>query len=432
MKKVLIITYYWPPSGGAGVQRWVKLSKYLVNFNIHPFVLTVDEKNASYLAMDFSLNQEVSQKVTVFKTKSFEPINIYGKIVGKKNVPTAGFSNVNNEKLSQKIVNALRSNFFIPDPRKGWNKYAYAEAKKIIEREKIEAIITTSPPHSTQLIGLKLKRKINIHWIADFRDPWTDIYYYKLLNHSVFSNLIDTYLEKKVLLESDKLITVSKGFKDLFEKKGLNFSADKISVIPNGYDPDDFLDIKSVSDNKFIICYTGTISEQYNPHFLIDALQEIIEEFPQTNIMLQFVGIVFGKLKEYIYQKGIDEHVEYIPTVSHKKSIEFINNSTALLLIVPDFHKSVGIVPGKLYEYLATQNPIICIGDDRSDAAQIISECKAGKTFDRKSGIKLKEYLTDLIHKFNSGSTLKNNSPKIRNYSRPTQAEKYSSIIKSF
>lgn len=431
MKKVLIITYYWPPSGGAGVQRWVKLSKYLMEFGIKPFVLTVDENYASYMALDPSLNQEVNQNVTVYKTKSFEPINMYGRIVGKKNVPTAGFSNVNNKKFSQKLINALRSNFFIPDPRKGWNSYAYKKALKIIGNEKIDTVITTSPPHSTQLIGLKLKRKINISWIADFRDPWTDIYYYNILNHSIFSNLIDKNLEKKVLLESDKIITVSEGFKNLFEKKGLNIPSDKIAVIPNGYDPEDFSGNKNMANNKFIICYTGTISEQYNPHIFIDTLQEIIKEFPQTKIILQFVGIVFEELKNYIHQKGIAEHVEYIPTVSHEKSIGFINNSTALLLVIPDFHKSEGIVPGKLFEYLATRNPIICIGDPKSNAAKIISECEAGNTFDRGSGTKLKDYLTGLIKRFNEGSILKNNSPKIMNYSRQTQAEHYSSIIKS-
>lgn len=411
------------------MQRWLKLSGYLTHFNIRPFVLTVDERYASYMVTDPTLTREISPEVTVFKTKSFEPINYYGKIVGRKNVPTAGFSNVNNKKLSQKLINAFRSNFFIPDPRRGWNKYARKKAEKIIKEEGIDTVITTSPPHSTQLIGLKLKRKLKINWIADLRDPWTDIYYYNILNHSALSGYIDKQLEKRVLLESDKIVTVSEGFKKLFENKEYNIPVDKISVIPNGYDPEDFTGRDNPSGDKFIICYTGTMSEQYNPYFFIDAVQEIIRDFPHTKIVIQFVGIVFEGLKEYILNKGIAGNVEYIPTVNHRKSVEYISSSSALLLVIPDFNKNEGIVPGKLYEYLATQNPVICIGEPSSNAARIISECEAGRTFNRESGQKLKFYLSELIEKFNKGISLKNKSQKISEYSRLAQAEKYSDII---
>jgi len=191
MQKVLIITYYWPPSGGAGVQRWVKLSKYLSRIEIEPIVLTVDERYASYTQIDESLLKDIPEDIKVYKTKSFEPIRLYSRFVGMKNVPTAGFSNVDRSKKSLKLLSWLRSNLFIPDPRKGWNKYAFSMAEKIIKEENIRTVITTSPPNSTQLIGLRLRREWGIKWIADFRDPWTDIYYYDNLGQSDRSKRID-------------------------------------------------------------------------------------------------------------------------------------------------------------------------------------------------------------------------------------------------
>src|SRR5690554_1537100 len=168
-KKVLIISYYWPPSGGAGVQRWLKLSKYLQEMGIEVQVLTVDEKVASYTHLDTSLVKDVHPDIKIHTTNSFEINNIYGRLVGKKNIPTAGFSNVDNSSFLQKIVNAIRSNFFIPDPRVGWKRYAVKAAKQILKDESIDTIITTSPPHSVQMIGRELKRKLNINWIVDLR-----------------------------------------------------------------------------------------------------------------------------------------------------------------------------------------------------------------------------------------------------------------------
>jgi glycosyltransferase involved in cell wall biosynthesis len=218
MQKILIITYYWPPSGGAGVQRWVKLVKYLSVHNIEIHVLTVDEQYASYTMTDYSMLSDIPNNIHIHKTKSFEPINIYGKIFGKNKIPSSGFSNVDNTSLKQRTVNFLRSNLFIPDPRKFWNYFAIKKAKELIKKNRIEVVITSSPPHSTQLIGIKLKKMLQIKWIADLRDPWTDIYYYPLLNHSRLSKKFDQYFEKKTLEYSDAIITVSESLKNLFAK----------------------------------------------------------------------------------------------------------------------------------------------------------------------------------------------------------------------
>ncbi|HRQ31008.1 MAG TPA: glycosyltransferase, partial [Saprospiraceae bacterium] len=266
MQKILIITYYWPPSGGAGVQRWVKLVKYLSVQNIEIHVLTVDQQYASYSMTDHSIISDIPDNIHIHKTKSFEPINIYGKIVGKNKIPIAGFSNVDNFSLKQKTVNFLRSNLFIPDPRKFWNYFAIKKAKELILKNGIEVVITSSPPHSTQLIGRKLKKLLKVKWIADLRDPWTDIYYYPLLYHSKLSKKIDRYYEKKTLESSDAIITVSESLKELFLQKLQDLPKDKFTIIPNGFDEADFEPAKIIKDfDKFVINYTGSMSLEYHP-----------------------------------------------------------------------------------------------------------------------------------------------------------------------
>jgi len=432
VKKVLIITYYWPPSGGAGVQRWLKLSKYLLQFNIEPYVITVDEGFASYMQLDKSLEKDVATGVKVFKTKSFEPINYYAKMVGKKNVPTAGFSNVDNRKLKQKLVTFIRSNLFIPDPRKGWLKYAYRKAKQLILEEGINTVITTSPPHSTQLVGLKLKQKLGINWIVDFRDPWTDIYYYKILQHSFISKAIDRNYEKKVLLNADKIVTVSRGFKSIFTSKSYKPAKEKFSIIPNGFDPDDFNIEKKQDEDVFVISYIGTMSEQYEPQVLLDQFKKLVESYPESKILLRFIGMVSKSIKDYISEAGFSEYVEFISTVSHRKAVEYELNSSALILVIPKIINGNGIVPGKLFEYLASGNQIICIGDTKSDVARIIQECSAGQTFNRDMRDELGSFLKKLLETHLKKGKLSLDSEKVETYSRISQAKEISEIINSF
>ena len=209
MKKILIITYYWPPSGGAGVQRWLKFTKFLPEFGFKPVILTVDDNAASYAQLDESLLKEIDPNLSVYKTKTFEPYNLYRKLSNKKEIPYGGFSNQRKITLFEKLSRFIRGNLFIPDPRRGWNRYAIKKALELIRSEQIEVVVTTGPPHSTHLIGKKVKEKTGIRWIADFRDPWTDIYYYKDLYHLGLANKLDRYLEKNVLKLADQIITVS-------------------------------------------------------------------------------------------------------------------------------------------------------------------------------------------------------------------------------
>ncbi|HEY1040103.1 MAG TPA: glycosyltransferase, partial [Bacteroidia bacterium] len=238
MKKVLIITYYWPPSGGPGVQRWLKFTKYLQQFNIQPHIVTVDADKASYPVLDQTLQKQIPGGVKVNRTNSFEPLKLFSSLFKKEKVPYAGIPDRDKMSAVGKLSLYIRANFFIPDARIGWNKYAFKKCCEIIEKEKIDFIITTSPPHSTQLIGLRLKQTYKLTWLADLRDPWTDIYYYKKFHHSESAKAKDKFLEKEVLKNADIVTVTSEQTRSLFASK-MDATSEKIKVVTNGYDEED-------------------------------------------------------------------------------------------------------------------------------------------------------------------------------------------------
>ena len=428
MKKVLIISYYWPPSGGAGVQRWVKYSKYLNSAGVDVSVITVDDKVASYSSIDESLIKDVDSNIKVYRTKSFEIINWYSSLVGKKNVPTAGFSNVNNEGWIQKLATAIRSNFFIPDPRIGWNKYAYKKAIEIIEKESITTVITTSPPHSTQLIGLKLKRKLGIKWIADLRDPWTDIYYYDLLRHSSISNKINKQFESKVFKHADQILTVSKGLKNLFSQRFGSEIGKKTTIIYNGFDEHDFNGKTKSSINKhFTISYTGTISDQYDPILFLEALDTVSKKLSNISIMLQFVGTISSNISKLAKSKHFE--TQFISTVPHNLINQYQVDADMLLLVIPNTTHAAGIATGKFFEYLASQNPIVCLGPKQGDVVEILKATAAGKSFDRSQKSELIEYLTVQINSSVTENLPRTKKSTIEQFSRQNQANEIKELI---
>jgi glycosyltransferase involved in cell wall biosynthesis len=379
MKKVLIITYYWPPSGGAGVQRWLKFAKYLPEFGWQPVILTVDPKYASFPQRDESLALEVDAGCMVYTTKSFELYNLYKLISGKKEVPYGGFANESKEGLFQKASKFLRGNFLLPDPRRGWNKYALKKAEELIREFKIDTVVTTSPPHSTQLIGLKLKQKFNIRWIADLRDPWTDIYYYNQFKHTALARKIDLNFEREVVENVDLLITVSEDLKRIFAEKSNLPIENKTVVIPNGFDEDDFRRTNIPTENRKVITYTGTISEAYDVDSLLEALC-LLSEDSKSQILVRFVGKVPSSVDARFRSSGIE--VELVGYVDHAKSIEYLFRSDLLLLVIPKVKNNRGILTGKFFEYLASQKPILAIGPTDGDLAKIIRETQCGKLFD--------------------------------------------------
>jgi glycosyltransferase involved in cell wall biosynthesis len=394
MPNVLIVTYYWPPGSGAGVQRWLKFSKYLPSFGWEPVILTVDPDYASYPATDNTLEKDIPDHVKVYKTKATDYFRIYKR--DKSKIPSAGFANSDGSQFKDRLLRFIRGNFFIPDPRKGWNKYALSKACEIIEKEKITHLITTSPPHSTQIIGLKLKKRYpDIKWVADLRDPWTDIYYYSMFYHTFLARSVDRNLEKKVLTSADRIITVGKSLGELFSAKAEELGK-KIRIITNGYDEADFKGTENANPETFTISYIGTLSEAYPLEGFLNSIALLRQN--GKNIKIRFAGAVSPDRKRLILSLTPEKEVEFISYVDHLSAIKLMRESSALLLIIPDHFSSKSILTGKLFEYIATGNPVICFGPTDGDAAEIISLSGIGKTFnynDTEGVTEFLEFLTD-------------------------------------
>lgn len=394
MKKVLIITYYWPPSGGAGVQRWLKFAKYLPEFGWQPIILTVDPSYATYPQRDESLASEIDPGCLIYTTKSFELYNLYKFLSGKKEVPYGGFANEVKEGWLQKVSKFVRGNFLLPDPRRGWNKYAVKKATELIREFNIDTVITTSPPHSTQLIGLKLKQKLAVKWIADLRDPWTDIYYYNHFKHTPLARSIDKRMERMVVENSDLIITVSEDFKRIFVEKSKQDIASKTIVIPNGFDEQDFAVRPVCLETEKVLTYIGTISDAYDVSGLITALSGL-SALMKSRLKIRFVGNVPVSVEQKFTSTGLS--IEFTGYVEHSKSVEYMLLSDMLLLVIPKVKNNGGILPGKVFEYLAAQKPILAVGPIKGDLANIMEETKSGQLFDYQNSQGMLKFISDSL-----------------------------------
>ncbi|WP_223816057.1 glycosyltransferase family 4 protein [Adhaeribacter rhizoryzae] len=416
--QVLFITYYWPPSGGAGVQRCLKFVKHLPAYNIIPTVVTVSEKEASYPVLDQSLAADIPEGIRVIRTSTNEPFEYYKKITGKKEIPYGGFANEQKGSVVQKFFKFLRGNLFIPDARVGWNKFAIKACAELLTKEKFAAIITTSPPHSTQLIGLELQQKFKVKWIADLRDPWTDIYYYKDLQHTAIARKIDENYERSVIQKANALLVTSTDTKRLFLAKAPEIESTKISVIPNGYDEEDFTEPSAPPQDAFVITYTGTITDIYNIEAFLKALAKLTTVHPDIPFQLRFVGKISSEVKEQIEDAGLQHLTHLISFVPHSESVKYLLSSTILLMGIPDVENNYCILPGKLFEYLAANKPIICIGPIHSDADHIIDECGAGRVFHYAAFDLIFDHLDQLSHAWKINHNLDLPFVNYKRYSR--------------
>ncbi|GAB3197280.1 glycosyltransferase involved in cell wall biosynthesis [Pontibacter aydingkolensis] len=382
LTNLLYISYYWPPSGGPGVQRGLKFCKYLPQFDVQPTVLTVDEKQASYPLLDKTFENEIPEGLKVYRTATSEPFEYYKKLSGKKEIPYSGFANQKTkDTFMDKVFKFVRGNLFIPDARVGWNKHALAKADELLPSGKYNVILTTSPPHSTQLIGLKLKQKYKLPWIADLRDPWTNIHYYDQLYHTPIAKRLDQKYEQQVLEQADAILVTSEDTKRLFMNKPANLNPDKIHVIPNGYDEDDFFFQSKPPKDTFLITFTGTITENYNIDVFLKVIAHLLSIHSEINYKLRFVGKVSEGVKKRIEKAGVLGITEFIPYVPHQEAIKHMMESTVLLLSVADVDADHTNVPGKLFEYLASNKPIVALGPVHSAMDHIIDECGAGRLF---------------------------------------------------
>lgn len=382
--KVLILTYYWPPSGGAGVQRWLKFAGYLAGMGFDPVVLTVDPKYATYPATDNSLESEIPAGVRVIKTQATDYFRLLSR--NKSSLPSAGFAKTGGNTIIGKFARFVRGNFFIPDPRKGWNKYAFTKASELIETLKITTVITTSPPHSTQLIGLKLKKKFpELKWIADLRDPWTDIYYYKEFYPALPARMADRKYERSVIVGADQILSVGKSLSEIFTTR-YPFAVNKFTVIPNGYDIVDFSGLTPSDPAIFTISYVGTISGSYNITGLVGALKDI--EGTGAGFILRFTGFISDDQRGFLAGNLPPGKLVFSDYCTHQEAIAGMLEASVLLLLIPDHRSSKAILTGKIFEYIASGKPILCVGPTDGDAAMTISgfgNCLAADYTDQES-----------------------------------------------
>lgn len=380
MKKVLIITYYWPPSGGAGVQRWLKFAKYLPELGWQPIVYTPE--NPELPAVDESLEKDIPKDIEVIKQPIWEPYSWYRQFVGQKDKKIgSGFVSEKKEPgLLHKISVWVRGNFFIPDARMFWIKPSVQHLTKYLQENPVDAVVSTGPPHSMHLIALELKKRLDINWIADFRDPWTNIDFYQELKLTNWADKKHHKLEHEVLTTADKVVTI--GYTMSEEMKALG--AQQVETITNGFDNDDFPTEEVDLDETFTISHIGTFSPSRNHPTFWKALADLKtenEDFAHE-FKLRTVGVVDHKVKASIAEYGLEENWEAISYVPHVEVLSYQRSSHVLLVSINNSPNATGILPGKFFEYLASGRPILAIGPKNSDIGKVLKLTGAGTIVD--------------------------------------------------
>jgi len=428
VKKVLLLTYYWPPSGGPGVQRWLKNAVLLRDHGWDCIVITPKDPVAS--STDPSLKEEVPSDLQVVYTNARDPFRAYAFLKGKKAkaVGTGGIGISHQTSPMQAAMNYIRANFFIPDARKGWNPYLIKAARKVLAENKIEAIISTGPPHSTHLAAYKLQKEFALPWLADFRDPWVNIFYNKHFPRTAATKRKDQNLENLVLAEADRILTVSPGLAEEFADR-----SKKVEILYNGYDPKDLPSPKDETNGKFSLSYTGNFKPNQNVQELWKALSELIEERPdfKAHLQVQFVGNIDPGVRQSIRDTGLEDFVLDHGYQAHHFATEVMVNSSALLFIVPQTTDNHLILTGKLFEYLGSGSPMLSIGPPEGNAAGIIRESERGSTIAYTNREGIKSRILDLFEKWQAhdGRPPKLDRNTSRNFTRQGGARKLAQIL---
>ena len=381
MKKVLVITYYWPPAGGGGVQRITKFCKYLIRNGWEPHVITIAKGN--YQAFDHSLIDDINE-IKVYYTDS-------NKI---KNYKGPASEENSNSKIKQKsysyLKNFIRINFFLPDSKVLWYWSALRKAKGVIAKENIDLIFSTSPPYTVQLVAKKMKKLTGLPWIVDFRDPWVENIYYNNVYRTGVSKYVNAKMEQSVLNNADKVITVGNNLKLMLEKK----TKKDVTVIHNGYDNLDFPQIKTKS-SKFIIGYYGSLnSKQISSGFfkLISSFRTNSSEL-YNDLEIHLAGNHTSDSMRLIRKFIPNNKLVYFGYMSHEDLMKEICKEQLLLQFIHEQKDNEVIIGSKIYEYFHTGNPILCLGSKQCEAAELIKETNSGVTLNYTELEKISEYI---------------------------------------
>lgn len=433
MRKVLIITYYWPPAGGPGSQRAVKFAKYLPQFGWQPVILTVEKGEFPYI--DHSLEKDISLNVKIYRAKSWEPFLFYKKLTGRQDDESlpVGFLTDRKSGFTEKMASWIRANLFVPDARIGWIPFATRQAMQIVREENIDLIFSSSPPHSLQSIAKKLKKKTGLPWVADFRDRWTDIRYYQVLKRTGITKKIDSILEKRILISADCVTATSEGFLRNFEEK-IKPVTQAFHFLPNGYDEDDFADIPKRESPEFQILHAGNLIAQQNPQVLWNSLAKLFESDTKIkkSLRVRFIGKVHDSIVKSVHAKGLSDAVQYDNYMPHKEVLKELKKASILLAVTPDISDNRSIVLGKIYEYIGTGKPMLIIGPPDGDAARIISAFSNSTICDYTDEKHCLEFVSNIFNKWRESNRVPETSEEQRSpYSRKRIAKTLAEIFDS-
>ncbi|MFA5848660.1 MAG: glycosyltransferase [Bacteroidales bacterium] len=424
MKKVLIITYYWPPAGGSGVQRWLKFVKYLREFGWEPVVYT--PLNPEFMAMDEGLLAEIPEGVTVIKRKILEPYSFYKLITGKKGqgiqpgligqqATGKGREVKGKRQWAEKISLFIRSNFFIPDPKCFWIAPSISFLKKYLKENPVDAIVSTGPPHSMHMIAMKVAGTLGIPWLADFRDPWTRMYNFKYMNNTRLVEAFHKKMEKNVVRRADAVVVVT----NVMKKEYLELNPKRIEVITNGFDQSDFAGDRESPEEKFTITYTGLFVKDRNPKVLWSLLGEKIKSDPvfADDLRIRIIGQTDETVWNDISYNGLDNNLIKMDYMPHSQVVKWQQSARVLLLAGGQEPEAKGILTGKFFEYLAARRPIIGFGPKGGDMDIALNESEAGAMFDYSDHKGAKEWINNQYEHYRRGE-IPVMSGKIDRYSR--------------
>ncbi len=415
--KVLIVTYYWPPSGGGGVQRWLKLSGYLPEFGVEPVIFTPE--NPAFHLKDESLVQEVSEDIEVWKFPIWEPLKYLGK---GGNIRQGQVLEKSSKSIWDRIMIWARATLFIPDPRVFWVSPSVKFLMSMLKRNQIDVVITTGPPHSMHLIGRELKRKTGVKWVADFRDPWSEWDILEKLGVKGWAKTRHRALEKSVLGDCDLLITVS----DSWAKDFARLGAPRAFVLPNGFDPTPKENgLNKASKGKFVVSHIGMLNEMRNPVAVWEALSALCVENRDfaSKLEIYLAGILSDRVLASIASyPELKSKLVVDGYLSHKSARKAMKESSLLLLVMNESANARGHIPGKLFEYVEARTPILAIGDPDGDAAQILTKTQAGAAFSFDDSKSVRKEIEERYRTFENGEVF--SSKDIDQYSRRSQAMK--------
>lgn len=424
MKKVLIITYSWPPAGGIGVLRCLKFVKYLRDFGWEPIVLTAE--NPSYQFLDHDNLKEIPEGIEIHKVPIFEPINAFKKITGrKKDAPLQNITNNSSKRRSiiDKFGMWVRGNFFIPDARSAWIKPCVRYLDNYLENNQIDAILTDGPPHTNTVIGMRISQKHGIPWLADFQDPWTQVDYYSQLYIGKRADRIHRALEQEVFHTAKKITIASPSWKKDLESIG----GKNVDVIYYGFDETDFTDFSPKQEDSFIIFHGGLLGEDRNPETFFSVIRELINLHPVmgSKIKLKFAGEVDLTVKNSLKKHNLLKYTELMGMIPRKQVIKEYEKASLLLLPINKADNAMGRIPGKLFEILRTGKNILVLGPDDGDVKSIVEMEKRGRSFEYDNKDLLMSYLSDLLLNKSENMNFKGNIDRYSNRMITRKISKY-------